>query len=147
MKWQRLIALGGWISCLWLLHAVAIPSMRLMWNRRQSFWSCVTQTVLVSAAVVPTRPQKWQVFVAVQGLGDTRKHKHQNKGNIAYIQYALNTHLPTYLKLLLLNSWHERIGCCMYAEFSGERIALEAQAKQWETQLEMIGTEFANSSP
>ena len=27
--------LGGWISCLQLLHAFAIPSMRLMWNRLQ----------------------------------------------------------------------------------------------------------------
>ena len=70
--------LGGWISCLQLLHAFAIPIMHLMWNRRQSFWSCVTQTALVSATVVPSRAQRWQVFVAVQGLGDTRKHKHQN---------------------------------------------------------------------
>ena len=96
--------LGGRISCLQLLHAFAIPIMHLMWNRLQSFWSCLTQTALVSAAVVPCRPQRWQVFVSVQGLGDTRKHKHQNKGNIAYIQYALNTHIPTYLKLMLLNS-------------------------------------------
>ena len=86
--------LGGWISCLQLLHAFAIPIMRLMWNRRQSFWSCLTQTALVTAAVVPSRAQKWQVSVAVQGLGDTRKHKHQNKGNMAYMQYALNAHIP-----------------------------------------------------
>ena len=71
--------LGGWISCLQLLHAFAIPIMHLTWNRRQSFWSCLTQTALVSAAVVPSRAQRWQVSVAVQGLGDTRKHKHQIK--------------------------------------------------------------------
>ena len=59
--------LGGWISCLQLLHGFAVPIMRLMWNRRQSFWSCLTQTALVSAAVVPSRAQRWH----------TQTQKHQ----------------------------------------------------------------------
>ena len=84
--------LGGWISCLQLLHAFAIPIMHLTWNRLQSFWSFLTQTALVTAA--PSRAQRWQVSVAVQGLGDTQKHKQQNKGNMAYIQNALNAHIP-----------------------------------------------------
>ena len=86
--------LGGWISCLQLLHAFAIPIMHLTWNRLQSFWSCLTQTALVTAAVGPSRAQRWQVSVAVQGLGDTQKQKQQNKGNMAYIQNALNAHIP-----------------------------------------------------
>ena len=65
-----------------------------MWYCLQSFWSCLTQTALVGAAVVPSRAQRWQVSVALQGLGDTRKHKHQNKGKMAYIRCAWNTHIP-----------------------------------------------------
>ena len=42
MKWQHLIALGGWISCLQLVHAFAIPSMRLMWNRLQKKIGLIT---------------------------------------------------------------------------------------------------------
>ena len=34
--------LGGWISCLRLLHAFAIPSMRLMWNRLQKKIGLIT---------------------------------------------------------------------------------------------------------
>ena len=58
---------GGWISCLQLLHAFAIPIMRLRWNHRQSFWSCLTQTASVSAAVVPSRAKRWH----------TQTQKHQ----------------------------------------------------------------------
>ena len=105
---------------------------------RQSFWSCLTQTVLVSAGVVPSRAQRWQVSVAVRGLGDTRKHKHQNKGNMVYIQYALNTHIPRYLKLLLLNSWHERIGCCMYAELCWESYAELTRCKSGKEKLHSL---------
>jgi hypothetical protein len=65
MKWQGLIVLG----VDFLSAAFAIPIMRLMWYCLQSFWSCLTQTALVGAAVVPSRAQRWQVSVAVQGLG------------------------------------------------------------------------------
>ena len=41
--------------------------MRLRWNHRQSFWSCLTQTASVSAAVVPSRAQRWH----------TQTQKHQ----------------------------------------------------------------------
>ena len=67
-KWNGNIwLLWGWISCLQLLHAFPIPIMRLRWNHRQSFWSCLTQTASVSAAVVPSRAQRWH----------TQTQKHQ----------------------------------------------------------------------